>query len=1143
MKILFFLCVVSFSFANAQLADYNFDSNTDDQLNNYDPSTIFGSLDFSSGEYAQLDSGEYIVLPNALNNAFDNTESLEIDVRFKVEGDWQSTPALDGFGEEARIILTTKDEYDQRIGGFDITAREWENNLWITTTFGDGIDYDFGWTEGKRDFVAQIDVGIWYDLRIKFVFDDQQPYIQYIVNGSSSFSYYPDQSENQFAMSYEGFRETIDQKQIVIGSTLNNTISNRDANHPSLDLQLDHLTISSPAQPGDPTQVASTLQALIDHMNSSSPLTTNQLDSVRDVFAANWDDNSYDANTSIVHEYMSTFSDTNGFVFTLKYSAEDPSNFSQLKAIQFQIQQWILDNKYSAATVNDMEGLVFKEHERFPGTVSASAARLNDATFTVDGDYQTDPGFYLNDQEYVRRPTGFYAAPGELVSIIVPDAIIGQGLTVYVGAHRKNLQETWNELRRFPRVSTQFPLDSKTVTISNPFGGGVYIAIPDGNQFGTLTFGIDGAVKAPYYSTKPGFTSDLGEFMSEIQKNEVPWVDMESANFMTTIPNGMASLMTDPDSVLAFWNKSFDAINVALGRSQQRFRGEYLLVDRQGHVKYTAAPAAYPMSIEVYEYPYEDSWGAPVDVESGRDWYNSPQAGNYILFHEYGHLHNMPTLSNEQETNVHLLATVAYNQVMGESIDSAFVYAFAQKLNLEQATFDWILTPNFYNAERIGYEPNNPWDQLLYQSRGMVKLADIGKMFGWEALGEINKYFYDYQITNPNWSPYELQDDQLIQAASEQLGINMAPHFEFHGIIPSQGLVDQLKDMPASDVIKDRILHYRTQLPKDNQTFQPLYNAVIGKMDQQFHGPRWDSLKVIYDEVYASRIVARVDTILSRYYDLNETDFNDKPVITGLTDSLVTNIDTPITLSLNDFSVSDQDNEYPTDFTLTVYNGENYSFSEHVITPSPGFTGYLSVAVTVNDGLENSEEYLARIRVNYKPTIAGLTSELATTEGLPLTLSIDDFVIEDSDNNSASDFTLTIYEGDNYTLSENVVTPDVGFIGDLSVPVSVNDGMIESEQYLAIVRVLQVLGIDEELINDHFSIHPNPVEDLLTVEMDNTVKSYVLTLSTIQGKIVYSSGQIDSSKKKIDLSQLDAGVFILQIMTEDRVGSIRLIKN
>ena len=155
----FLLCFTVACCLNAQLASYNFNSDNSDQSGSYDPVEVFGTPDYASGEYVALDSGVYMVLPDALNAAFDNTESLEIHFRFKVEGDWEATPALDGFGEEARIILTTKNEYDARVGGFDVAAREWESQLWLMVTYGDGITYDFGWSKGKGDFVSQLEPG------------------------------------------------------------------------------------------------------------------------------------------------------------------------------------------------------------------------------------------------------------------------------------------------------------------------------------------------------------------------------------------------------------------------------------------------------------------------------------------------------------------------------------------------------------------------------------------------------------------------------------------------------------------------------------------------------------------------------------------------------------------------------------------------------------------------------------------------------------------------------------------------------------------------------------------------------------------------------------------------------------------------
>lgn len=1123
ITILLFILVCT---VQAQLASYSFNSDANDELNSYDPSTFYGTADFSSGQYMLLDSGEYLVLPDALNTAFDKTESLEIQVRFKAEGDWEGTPALNGFGEEARILLSTKNDYDQRFEGLDITVREWESSLWIIASYGDGLhDTNGDLSEGKLDFISQIETDTWYDLNVKFVFDDTDPYIQYIVNGSLSYSYYDDRVD------YEGFRQTIDARQIIVGSTLNNTISLRDSEHPSLDLFLDSLSFASPALAGDPTEINDALSAMIDHMNGTVTYTDEELKALQSTFAANWDDNSYDVNVSTIHNYIDTYSNTQGFVFTLKFNAEQPEGFDPLKAIQYQMQQWIFDNKYIPASISDMEGLSFKEHEHFPGTVSASATRVSGATFTVDGDYQTDPGFYLNDQEYVRRPTGYFAPAGELITITVPDAAIGEGLSVYVGAHRKNLQETWSEFRRFPRVSTTFELDTKTVTIANPFGGGIYIAIPDGTNLGAITFEVDGAVKAPYYSTKDGFSNSLSEFITELAKAEVPYVDMESTNFMTTISHGMATQMTDPDSILSIWDKGFDAINVALGRPLERFRGEYLIHDRQSHVKYTGAPAAYPMSLEVYAYPYESISQQPIDVESGRDWYSGKDAFNYVLYHEYGHLHNMPTLSNEQETNVHLLATVVYNEVMGESIDSAFVYAFSQRLNLEQATFDWIFTSNFINGERIGYEPENPWDQLLYQSRGMVKLADIGKMFGWEALGDINKYFYEYQIVNPSWSPYELQDDDLIRAATQVMGFNMAPHFEFHGIIPSNDLYDELKTMPTSETIKERILHYRFQVPVNNEEFTEVYDQVINKIDVTFHVPRWDGWKAIYDEDYATSITDRIDAVLARYYNLTAEDLNDEPTITGLAAELSMDENTTLTLSLADFEVEDRDHNYPEDHTLILSAGDNYTLDGFTITPTTDFSGILTVSATVSDGIEESLVYDVEIQVlsetdkNEEPVISGLISPLSITVNTSITLSLSDLVVEDIDHTYPDEHTLIISDGENYTLDEFTITPDLDFVGTLSVPITVTDGIEESDAYEVEIEVQSILSTDS---NETYQFYPNPTQDGL-IKVKGIPDGAVYMLRDTSGRL-YQLGELIDGQIKITAPP---GIYFITVQLND----------
>ena len=65
----------------------------------------------------------------------------------------------------------------------------------------------------------------------------------------------------------------------------------------------------------------------------------------------------------------------------------------------------------------------------------------------------------------------------------------------------------------------------------------------------------------------------------------------------------------------------------------------------------------------------------------------------------------------------------------------------------------------------------------------------------------------------------------------------------------------------------------------------------------------------------------------------------------------------PVTISLSNLTVIDADSTYPDDFSLSVQDGSNYSRSETTITPDQGFTGNLTIPVSVNDGGSDSNTY------------------------------------------------------------------------------------------------------------------------------------------------------------------------------------------
>ncbi|MEJ1241690.1 cadherin-like domain-containing protein [Chryseolinea sp. T2] len=176
---------------------------------------------------------------------------------------------------------------------------------------------------------------------------------------------------------------------------------------------------------------------------------------------------------------------------------------------------------------------------------------------------------------------------------------------------------------------------------------------------------------------------------------------------------------------------------------------------------------------------------------------------------------------------------------------------------------------------------------------------------------------------------------------------------------------------------------------------------------------------------------------------------NTKPVITGQT-PLSTFIATSITLKLADFQVTDPDNVYPNDFTLKVYPGVGYSFSGTTITPNLLFLGTLTVPVTVNDGQTESDRFDAKILVTLLPNVAPVITNqtpLSVTSSSNLTIQLANLFVTDPDDTYPNGFTLTVYNGQHYSVNGTTITADAGFTGTLKVPVTVNDGHSESARY------------------------------------------------------------------------------------------------
>ena len=155
---------------------------------------------------------------------------------------------------------------------------------------------------------------------------------------------------------------------------------------------------------------------------------------------------------------------------------------------------------------------------------------------------------------------------------------VGAGLKLRVGPHRADMElGGWDVFNRYPRISSLYAMDQSTFQVANPFGGGLYVEVPDGTDLGTFTLQVQDAVKMPMYSTLDlvGHSDDLAAFQAEADAWNVPWFEMHGRNFSTTLPMNEVQLYTDPAALLERWEDAFDQISLMAGRPAERIRSEW----------------------------------------------------------------------------------------------------------------------------------------------------------------------------------------------------------------------------------------------------------------------------------------------------------------------------------------------------------------------------------------------------------------------------------------------------------------------------------------------------------------------------------------------------------------------------------------
>lgn len=108
-------------------------------------------------------------------------------------------------------------------------------------------------------------------------------------------------------------------------------------------------------------------------------------------------------------------------------------------------------------------------------------------------------------------------------------------------------------------------------------------------------------------------------------------------------------------------------------------------------------------------------------------------------------------------------------------------------------------------------------------------------------------------------------------------------------------------------------------------------------------------------------------------------------------------------------------------------------------------------------------------------------------------------------------------------------------VGTVTVIATANDGSGTTGQLAITIEEVQGISSNNQIISN---VYPNPFSDVVVVEAP--LKSTIL-ITDLSGRVVYS-GQSISNSEKIDLSELQNGVYLVQIELDNKVMIKKIVK-
>ena len=277
----------------------------------------------------------------------------------------------------------------------------------------------------------------------------------------------------------------------------------------------------------------------------------------------------------------------------------------------------------------------------FPGLVPDAAPRVT-RTVTVDT--------HVPDW----HSTGLYAAPGETITVTVPEAAAGLGLEVRIGAHTDALWQL-PKWERAPEITRVFPLRAARTVAANAFGGPVYVVVPAGCKAGLVSVSISHAVEAPLFVR--GRTG-LAAWRQTVRNAPAPWAELQGNNVILSVPSRVVRDLDDPEALMALWDRILDGYADFAGIPRRRTRPERYCTDLQISAGYMHSGYPIMTGLDVAS----DFVSTHVILTNG-----DGKTKSWGFFHEMGHNHQQSdwTFEGTGEVTNNMFARYILDTVCG----------------------------------------------------------------------------------------------------------------------------------------------------------------------------------------------------------------------------------------------------------------------------------------------------------------------------------------------------------------------------------------------------------------------------------------------------------------------------------------------